>query len=204
MATEQISNNEQDINIGRQIDDLLEMDDGSLLAEMARIRTNLVSLFGNDEIVALIRKTVDEAENVEFFTPRSRKNIDKHRPIINLHVIPENIREKYASSDIGQSMNEEDWKYFPFGKNNKVEDPQQIKYYRLLSGIIHREVCSVVAETMRLALNKHWQKARDKMANDNMEIVSMIIFQIFSVLVNPDIAQARQRGRRRCTLRMMI
>ena len=198
-------NNNQGIDIGRQIDDLLDMDDGKLLAEMAALRSNVLSLFGLDEIVDLIRKSVDEAENVEFFTDRSRRDIDKHRPVINLHVIPDNIREKYQGREFSQNMSEEDWKMFPFGEiNSKPDSAQQIKYYKLLSGVIHSEVCSVIAETMRKSLEKHWEKSKNYMNKVGSELVSLIIFQIFAILVDPNVRQSIQRGKRRCTLRMML
>ena len=192
------------VHIGREIDKLLDMDDGTLLAEMARLRSNLVALFGRDEIVALIRKTVDEAENVEFFTHRSRRDIDKYRPVVSLHVIPsDRIREVYGDT-LGVGMLDKDWNELPFGSGVQIDDPQQIKYYSLLSGIIHKEICTVIAEEMRLALQKHWEKAKIKMSSEKEGIASMIIFQIFAIMIDPDLAQARQRGRRRCTLRLMI
>jgi hypothetical protein len=168
-------------NAAEAIDSLLEADDGQLLAAMSHYRDSMVTLFGRDGIVEMLRKAVDAAPNVEYFTKRSRREIDPARPQVNVKIndtaamtahpqlIPAAARPR---GDLGTG----------------ASDKQHEDIVRFKSAVLFEEVCIPLATEMNEALHRHWGKAKDYLVSKGVDRSSavMLLTNLFVVRVARD------------------
>ena len=159
-----------------KIDQLLSGDDGALLAAMARYKASMLELFGRDGIIEILRETIDAAQHVEYYSRRSRREIDPTRPEVNLRVNHEaalaassDLLAKYQGIDIAGS-----------------ED----KLTAVKAAVIYDEVCRPMATKMNEILAPHWEKAkhymRDKKLVKDPKDLIMLLCTLFSVRVGTD------------------
>jgi len=163
------------------IDALLGADDGTILAAMAQYRSSLVTLFGRDGVVELLRKAVDDAPNVEYFTRRSRREIDPARPQVNLKVddvgamaahpslVPVGLRSKGS-----------------FGNGATEKEQEAIVAFK--SAVLYEEVCMPMAKVMNEALQRHWNKAKGVLETRGADHAAAVLLltNLFVVRVTQD------------------
>jgi hypothetical protein len=184
------------------IDDLLSDDDGAMLAAMARYRYAIITLFGRQGVVEILRKAVDEAENVDYFSARrSRKEIDPTRPEVNLRVDwrvalandPE-LRSRFAA---------------------KGDPDKDIKLMtEVKAAVIHQQVCRPMLTQMSDALAPHWKKAKATYAAmraarpvqpdpaKKERDLTMLICAMFSVRIGTD--EGKAPDERICALKLFL
>jgi hypothetical protein len=160
-----------------KIDELLDGDDGALLAAMARYKANVLELFGRDGIVEILREAVDSAPHVEYYSRRSRREIDPLRPEVNLRV----DHMKAISDRIDSLERYSNW---------KDSDGGDKELTAIKAAVIYEEVCKVMATRMNETLAPHWTKAKTymterKIVKDPKELI-MLLCTLFSVRVGTD------------------
>ena len=192
---------EEIYDAGKAIDELLGGDDGRLLAAMARYRSSILELFGREGIVELIRQSVDEAKTVEYFSRRSRREIDPGRPEVNLRVrdslaweAHEAIASKFKQSGV----------FTPAGLGSGATDDEHAKISAFKASVIFQEVCNPLATKMCDALRPHWAKARAKLIEDGLDesMARMMIYNMFVVRVGQD--KAVKSEDKLCTLSLFV
>ena len=176
------------------IDALLEEDDGALLAAMARYKSSIIELFGRNGVVEILRSAVDAAPHVEYFSRRSRKEIDPNRPEVNLRV--DHVKA-VAENEVLAAR----WK--------NVENIDERDLLALKAAVIHEEVCRAMATTMNEALAPHWEKAKGFFSNlqkerggDQVKVLKLMLCTLFTVRVGAD--PSVQAADRLCTLLVFI
>ena len=112
------------------IDSLLGGDDGSILAAMAHYKASLLSLFGREGIVSLMRNAVDVAPHVTYFSQRSRREIDPARPTVNLRVDHERALAE------NEPLKAE-WGFRPYDSEDGL--------LALKAAVVHHEVCRAMS-----------------------------------------------------------
>lgn len=174
------------------IDELLEMDDGELLAAVARFKSSVIVFFGRDGIVEIIRKAVDNAPNVEYFSRRSRKEIDPTRPEVQLRVDHE------AAIKSSEALKQQ------FGHRLRGAMTEK-EILDVKAAVIHDQVCMVMMNEMNEAFRPHWGKAKD-FADGLKEGVSeklrLMVCTFFSVRVGND--SSVPLNDRQCTMLVMV
>lgn len=170
--------NQDTFDAAENIDKLLEGSDGALLAAMARYRSNLLELIGRDGIVEILRTTIDQAPNVEYFSRRSRREIDPARPEVNLRVdhaaavkAGGDTLARYASAVSRAQISEAD-------------------LTAVKAAVIYDQVCRPMASRMNELLAPHWQKAKtymqeNQLVRDKKDLI-MLLCTLFSVRVGTD------------------
>ena len=160
-----------------KIDALLDGDDGALLAAMARYKANVLELFGRDGIVEILREAIDNAPHVEYFSRRSRREIDPLRPEVNLrvnHSAALDARAESLAKYVGRS----------------IENIDDAELTAIKAAIIYDEVCRPMTSRMNEALAPHWAKAKSymtdrKIVKDPKDLI-MLLCTLFSVRVGTD------------------
>jgi hypothetical protein len=172
-----MSEQDNTFDAAEKIDALLDGDDGALLAAMARYKANILELFGRDGIVEILREAIDNAAHVEYFSRRSRKEIDPLRPEVNLKV--DHLK---AVADKCESVSR-------FAGTSSWESDEK-DLTALKAAIIYDEVCRPMATKMNEALAPHWAKAKtymtDKKIVKNPKDLIMLLSTLFSVRVGTD------------------
>lgn len=186
MTTEDINDT---YSAAEAIDALLQNDDGELLAAMARYRTNLLELFGRAGLVEMLRTAVDAAPDVEYFSRRSRREIDPGRPEVNLRV---DAKSALTSSLALQSR-------FISGAHDETT------MTALKAAVIHEQVCIPLTTQINSALTPHWSRAKSRLQENaavDPRLISMMLCTMFSVRIATD--DSVQLDDRMCTLAFVI
>jgi hypothetical protein len=166
-------------NAAKAIDDLLELDDGALLASLSRYKTSIIELFGREGMVNLICQVIEQANYIDFFSKRSKREIDPGHPEINLRV-----------NHLEAIKNEESFKKYSRYLNQNEKLDQKL-LTEIKTAVIYNQICYPLATEMSKALAPHWKKSK-KFINDNYDMtnfkeLSLIIYTLFSIRVNQDI-----------------
>jgi hypothetical protein len=184
---------EQEVDIqesAEYIDSLLDADDGSLLAAIAFYKASVIELFGRDGIVEMLKNAVDNAANVDYFSRRSRREIDPARPSVNLKVDHKAVIDTHNALKArfaGRDMT---------SKSVMTE---------LKAAIIHEQVCQPLASYMSEKLAPHWATAKShvtkKYSEEAAKKLSLLICNIFSVRINDE---PNSSGEYMCALVLFI
>ena len=176
------------------IDSLLGDDDGSILAAMAYYKSSLLTLFGRDGIVSMLREAVETAPHVAYFSQRSRREIDPIRPTVNLRVDHEK-----ALAENEQLKSEWGMKSY--------EDEKDLLSLKAM--VIHTEVCRTMTTKMNGVLAPHWEKAKAYAGKNqamkqalNEKALKLILCTMFSIRVSPDVSVPPVD--RMCTLQFFV
>ena len=174
------------------LDALLSQDDGALLATIARYKTSVTELFGREGIVDLLRIAIDNAPNIEYFSRRSRREIDSARPAVNLKV------DHLSALD-----NNADLKARFAGRGDVATDKHLM--VELKAAVIHEEVCIPLASSMMEKLAPHWAKSKvhikESYSKEASDSLSLLICTIFSVRIGEETLSS---GDRMCSLSMFL
>ena len=193
------SNSDAAFDAAEKIDSLLSADDGTILASIAYYKSSLLEMFGRDGLVEMLRMAVDEAPDVDYFSRRSRREIDPGRPEVNLRVNDAGALE--AMPDLKQLAGR-------FGGRVEDLDSNESKQHDVLvsikSGVIFEQVCRPMASLMNEALGPHWQKARSRLISRGLDpdLARMLLTNIFTIRVSRD-AKVTPRDRM-CTLGLFL
>ena len=177
-----------------KIDSLLDDDDGALLAAMARYKANVLELLGREGIVEILRECIDAAPNVEYFSRRSRKEIDPVRPEVNLRV-------DHAAAVA--AFPETFPKFVGIASEPKIDDKELTA---IKAAVIYDQVCRPMATRMNEILAPHWEKAKvymtyKKLIKDPRDLI-LLLCTLFSVRVGTDASVAPND--RMCSLIVFI
>ena len=158
------------------IDALLDQDDGQLLASMAYYKASLVTMFGRAGIIELLRAAVDAAPHVDYFTRRSRREIDLARPAVNLRVDDAGALAFDPQLDPTPSRG-------PLGLG--ATDAEHDRILQFKTAVLYTEVCVPMADEMNKALRQHWDKARDYLVARGLDQTAarMLLTNMFVVRV---------------------
>ena len=128
---------------GRYIESLLGDDDGTMLAQMALYRSSILAVLGREGILELVRTIIDEAKYVQYYSRRSRREMDSRRIIANLRIdYTEALKNKaYVERFINGIKTEKD-----------IDD--------FLVYVLRDEVIRKIGAKVAAALEPHWKKAK--------------------------------------------
>lgn len=159
-------------NAAEAIDRLLEKEDVDLLLAIARYKSSCLELFGRAGLVEVMRSAIDEAKNVEYFSRRSRKEINPLRPEVNVRV----DHEAAVAEDSELSSR---WK---FKLANGLSEKELLS---IKSDVLHTQVCRTITEVLNKALQPHWERtkknAKDRYVDLNDELLRLMLCTIFAV-----------------------
>lgn len=167
------------------IDELLSESDGQILAAMAFYKSSLLELFGREGLVEILRQAVDSAPNVEYFSRRSRREIDPGRPEVNLRVndagalaAHESLAAEMRVAGIPDAAK----------LNSLQTDEEHAKLVSFKSNVIFTEVCVPMATRMNEALAPHWERARSRLIDLGLspERARLMMCSMFSIRVGQD------------------
>ena len=175
------------------LDSLLGKDDGELLAAIALYKSSIITVFGRDGIVEMMKNAIDNAVNVEYFSRRSRKEISYTRPEVNLKV--NHVKALEASQDLKVRFAGRD-----------VRDTNTLM--ALKAAVIHSEVCEPLATKIMSELAPHWEKSKkfvetkySKVAADKM---ALMLCTMFSVRIADPTTANMDPNDRMCILSIFI
>ena len=183
-----------------KIDSLLNADDGTILASIAYYKSSLLEMFGRAGLVEMLRTAVDEAPDVDYYSRRSRREIDPGRPEVNLRVNDAGALE--AVPGLG--------KYLigtGAGRTDDLDsgvDSQHDALVSVKSGAIFEQVCRPMVSRMNATLEPHWPKARSRLISRGLDpdLARLLLTNIFTIRVSRD-AKVASRDRM-CTLGLFL
>ena len=148
------------------IDELLSADDSELLLKVAQYRQSIIDIFGRQSLLEILCDSIEKAENVEFFSRRSRREINPARMEVSIRVnhtkaIETNLEIKSR------------WE----GKYRLGLEEKDI--LTIKSDIIHTEVCREVSSYIVSRLQPHWENAK-KTARIKYDIKDERLLQLFT------------------------
>jgi hypothetical protein len=174
------------------LDALLSQDDGALLATIARYKTSILELFGREGVVDLLKVAIDNATNVEYFSRRSRREIDSARPEVNLKV--DHLKALSENVDLKAR----------FAGRGDVNTDKKLMV-ELKAAVIHEQVCIPLATALMEKLGPYWAKAKshvtDTYSKQASESLSLMVCTIFSVRISEETVSS---GDRMCSLTMFL
>jgi hypothetical protein len=158
------------------LDALLGQDDGALLASMAHYKTSLLELFGRDGIVEILRQSIDEAAHVDYYSKRSRREIDPRRPEVSLRV-----------DDVASMLARGEQPYNPQTASGRT-DEEHTMIARYKTDVIFEQVCRPMASRMNAALTPHWEKAKTHLTERGVDpnLARLLLCNMFVVRIGQD------------------
>lgn len=178
--------NQPDTNIydaAEAIDALLEASDGELLAAMALYKSSLLELFGRSGLVEILRQAIDEAPTVDYFSRRSRREIDPGRPEVNLRVDDAAALVAHPALLTGSLRG-----VASVLNGGIASDQDHATLLEFKSAVVFEEVCRPMATKMNAALAPHWERAKSRLAQRgvNPAVMRMLLCNMFSIRVVRD------------------
>ena len=194
------NNSDAAFDAAEKIDSLLNADDGTILASIAYYKSSLLELFGREALVEMLRKAVDDAPDVEYYSRRSRREIDPGRPEVNLRVNDPQAMDsipdlKRHLDRAGVSRTDE---------LDSGDDRHHDVLVSVKSGTIFEQVCRPMASRMNAVLEPHWQKAKSRLVSRGLDsdLARLLLTNIFTIRVSRD-AKVAPRDRM-CTLGLFL
>lgn len=168
-----------------KIDSLLRADDGQLLASIAFYKTSVLELFGREGLVEMLRDAVDAAPNVDYFSRRSRREIDPGRPEVNLKVDDAGAWD--AVEGLAARMRQSGVHRAEDLGTGATEDQHRL-VVTLKTSVVFEQVCRPLASRMNEALAPHWEKARGRLVAQGLDesMVRLLLTNMFVLRVAQD------------------
>ena len=178
------------------IDKLLDGDDSQLLLAISRYKSSVLELFGRNGLVSILCDAVDAAPNVDYYSRRSRREINPLRPEVNL-------RADHVAAMTNDPELHSRWRF-------KVANGlSEVELLSMKSDVIHTQVCREITNVMNLALQPHWTKAKahakEKYAELDERLLQLMLCTIFSIRIeNAEGNNTIDPKDRMCTLLFFI